>query len=401
MDFHSIYKQLKEQDISKMTLNNKNNNINFLMKPFVFEHLMYLTDSYTDTTKAYIPSTEYEHHYIDENKNLHKINYQSPNQENNYSDLSIIVNEDRQIHFKACRVKSLSAISMNGNLITWNDKAINNDTYIVFYSLNPNDMGKIVVMTTELYSDFFVTNNDNLNIKYFNAYNIPKLKEKLHFNDKSLSLITYSEPTPLNDFELDNVIKKYYHCYKSLQEHNENPRFLLKRKTHFGNQYTAYNFKTNEIVSFRDCIARNNFFKLKGINLANNHAINRNCNHMDKVVNGDELDKYQMNIFEKSGWIIMNYISNEEEIYYYVQTLLHKLMIYSNKWKTRLYQYIKKIDDMISNILYKLQEFRNKIHSFFKCFRPISLYDYVTKTDNFNLNNYFEINPIMKKRFKI
>ena len=72
MDFHSIYKQLKEQDISKMTLNNKNNNINFLMKPFVFEHLMYLTDSYTDTTKAYIPSTKYEHQYIDENKNLHK-----------------------------------------------------------------------------------------------------------------------------------------------------------------------------------------------------------------------------------------------------------------------------------------------------------------------------------------
>ena len=401
MDFNSTYRQLKEQDISTKKLNNKNYNINFLMKPSVFEYLMYITDSYTDTTKAYIPSKEYEHFYIGEDKQVHKIKYQSPNQENNYSDLSIIIDENRQIHFKACRVKSLSAISMNGTLISWNINAINDNTYLVFYSLNPSDMGKIVIMTTQLYSDFFVTNNDNLNIRYFNGYDIPILKEKIHINDKFLMMIDYSVPSPLNDFELQNVIEKYYYCYKSLKKHNENPHYFLKQRTHYGYQYTAYNFKTNEMVSFRDCVARNNFFESKGIDLANNHVINRNCNHMDKVVNGDELNRYQVNIFEKSGWIIMNYISNEEEVYSYVQVLLHKLVIFSKRWKARLCEYIRKIDDMIEKAIYKLQKFRNKIRSFFKCFRPITLYNYITKTDYVNLNIYWKENPIIKKRFKI
>ena len=401
MDFNSVYKQLKEQDISKMALDNKNNNINFLMKPSIFEHLMNIADAYTDTSKAYIPCTQYKHFYTDEKNHIQEINYESPNQTNNYSDLSVIINDDKQIHFKACRVKTLSAIVMNGNVITWDEKAISPNHYIVFYSINPNDMGKILVMTTQMYADFFVSNNDNIRIKYFNAYDTNKIKEKMKFNDKEISFIDYSVPTELDDVSIENIIHKYYYCYKSLLEHNENPKMLLKIKTHYGNQYTAYNFKTNEIVNFRDCIARNNFFKLKGIKLADNHVINRNCDNMDMVVNGDELNKYQMNILENSGWIIMNYIPNEEDVYYFVQTLLHKLIIFSKKWKSRLFEYIKKIDDLIRSTLYKLEKFRNKIHKLFTCFRPITLYNFIARTEEVTLNCYFEKFPLIRKRFKV
>ena len=392
---------MKEQDISKMPLNNKNTNINFLMKPSIFEHLMNIASATTDTSKAYIPLADYKHFYTDKNNHIQEIEYQSPNQTNNYSDLSVIINKDKQIHFKACRVKTLSAINMMGNVITWNEQAISENHYIVFYSINPNDMGKILVMTTQMYADFFVSNNDNINIKYFNAYNTDKIKEKMKFNDKAISFIDYSVPTDLDDISIENIVHKYYYCYKSLLEHNDNPKMLLKLRTHYGNQYTAYNFKTKEIVNFRDCIARNNFFKLKGIKLANNNVINRNCDNMNKLVNGDELEKYQVNVLENSGWIIMNYIPNEEDVYYFVQTLIHKLIIFSKKWKKRLSEYVRKIDDLINDILRKLSEFKNKVHKLFTCFRPITLYDFVARTEDVTLERYFKNFPLIKKRFKI
>lgn len=391
MNFKDIYKKIKElEDVKNIPfLNNKNANVNFLMKPSVFEHLMYFTQSMTDNSFAYINSMNLITTFKSKDNKIHAIIFQEPDSSNNYADLSIGY-ENRQIHFKACRVKSLSMIPMDGSLITWDKNAINDNTYLVFYSLNPNDMGKIAIMSTNIYSKFSM-NNIKIKSRYFDSYMINELNKLIPCN--MMSLIDYSIPVEINEFEEKNIITKYKHCYKSLIAINNDETLLLKHRTHYGKRYTAYNFITGEIKTFRDCLARNNFFKGIGIKLADNHIINRNCHNMDDVVlEGKKLEKYQMNVFEKTGWIIMNYMSDEKEIKKYVQKLLHILTEVSKKWKSRLYNLIEKADKLIEESLKKLEKFMNEIMKKISSYRPINLYHYIAYSDNTDIKNYVSDN---------
>ena len=387
------------KDISNQKINNKLKNLNFITKYNVFSHIINFVGATTDNSKAYIPIKYNKASIINSDGKSEIFEFLSPNESNNYADL-IIKNGFINFNFKTVRVKSLSAIPMDGSHITWDICGINNTNYLVFYSTNPNDMGKIVIMTTKTYVETFVKNNNKINAYYLNGYNIDVYKTKLHLSDNNISLIDYSQDVVVPKDAITNINIKYHACYKTVMELNKNPLSMMNRKTHFGKKYTVYNFKSGNILVFRDCYARNNFFTWNTkIKLADNHNINRNCKNQDLLVNGDDVDKLRMNIFEDDGWIIMNYIPNIEKIKEYVQTLLHKLVAFSVTWKNRLQHLLKSIDNVLekfNNIIKKFNEYMNKQINYF---RPLHLLNYITCTNNVDMYNYYNKHLYMKKFF--
>ena len=386
-------------DISRLKINNKLKNLNFITKYNVFSHLLNFVGATTDTSKAYIP-IKYNKTVITNSDGKSEIfEFLPPDESNNYADL-IVKNGFINFNFKTIRVKSLTAIPMDGSHITWDICGINNDNYLVFYSINPNDVGNIIIMSTKTYVNTFVKNNNKIGAYYLNGYNLDKYKTKLHLSDRELLFIDYSKEIVLPNGGNTNINIKYQACYKTVMELNKNPLSLTNKKTHFGKKYTVYNFKNGNILVFRDCYARNNFFKWNTkIQLADNHNINRNCKNQDLLVNGDDVDKYRMNIFENDGWIIMNYIPNIEQIKEYVQTLFHKLVAFSVTWKNRLQNLLKSIDNLLENSYQKFKDFNEKMKKHINYFRPLHLLNYVTCTNNVDINNYFDKYKFMKQFF--
>lgn len=381
------------KDISHQRINNKLKNVNFGLKYRVFVNLMKHINAVTDNSFAYIPIKYYETPIMNSQGKLsYTMSFLAPSEENNYADL-IVNHYFKNIGFKFVRTKSLESIELDGSHVTWNPSAMNDNNYLVFYSTNPNEMGRIIIITTKIYETLVMNKARILN------YNkIHEIKNKLMLTDKQLKLINYEDEFNLSENHLININLKHQACMETLNEINKNQLFYMKKKTHYGNKYIAYNINDGRKIIFRDCISRNNFFNFyTDLKLANNRSISRNIKNQDSVVNGDELKKYQMNIFENEGWIITKYIPNDEEFKSYVQTLLHSLVILSSHWKRRLKKLLKKIDEVITCMTDKLTAIKNKLKDKICYFRPLNLLNYITCTDNTNMNKYFEINPFMKR----
>ena len=384
------------KDISKLKINNKLKNLNFITKYNVFSHLLFHVNAITDISKAYIPIKYNKASIINSDGKSEVFEFLPSNESNNYADL-IIRNGYLNYSFKVVRVKSLSAIPMDGSHITWNISGINDNTFLVFYSINPNDMGKILLMSTKIYADVFV-NYNYANSYYFDSNKTELYKDKLKISDKSLKLIDYSKDID-SEYTM-NVNIKYNACIKTLNELNKNSSALIYKKTHFGKRYTAYNFKSGKLLHFRDCNARNNYFNWNTkIKLTDNHNINRNCKNQDLLVSGNNIDKFRMNIFENDGWIIMSYIPNIENIKDYIQTLFNKLITLSVKWKNRLKNIIKNINELLKKSHENLKKFKEKIKDSVNYFRPLHLLNYITCTNNVTIDNYYKQHSFMKKFF--
>ena len=167
---------------------------------------------------------------------------------------------------------------------------------------------------------------------------------------------------------------------------NKSKKLNYNIRTHYGNQYSAFNIISGEIRQFRDTIARNNFFESIGIKLADNHNIIKNCKNMTKIVNNEEIESYRTNIHE-SGWIICEYIADTIELINYVQKLI---TIVKEKSK-RLNERIKTILSMAkqnfilltNTILQNVKKVKNEFRDTINYFRPLFLLE---KTTNYNFN---------------
>jgi hypothetical protein len=366
------------------------------MKPNVFTCLHTHINATTDSTLTYIPTLTREI----KSKKMGIISYSEPNKSNNYADL-IIINNSTSFGFKAVRVKSLDGINFDGSHITWDNSCNNNDNFLVFYSIRPNEVGKILIISIKAYSTFVLKYNNICPTIDIN--NLNKIKEQLGFSDKDIKIMDYQQHIELNEVEEKNIIAKYKSCNNTLNFLNKNPFSFIKTRTHFGNQYIAYNFLNGQKIIFRDANARNEFFaKNTNIKLANNNVINRNCHNQTKFVNDEDLDKLQMNIYENEGWIILDYsdtLMNHEDFKEYILTLFHKLCAFSKAWNKRLSHLLNKIDEIMEKITNLIIKIKNKIKEKICYFRPLKLYEYVSCTFETTLEKLFHENPYLLKYY--
>lgn len=387
------------RDISMQVINNKLKNINFLLKDNVFTHLLNHINAITDRSIAYIPVTYRESDVYDEKSGRisYTIKYDEPNEYNNYADLIVQISLYKDIGFKAVRVKSLSAINIDGSHITWNLECINDDNYLVFYSTNPNEMGKMIIMTTRAYVTMVMKNN-LYQVSCFNSDKIEAFKKVFNLNEKQLKEINYIEKPNLPVSNLINKNLKHFSCISALEKLNENPLFFMKKKTHFGKHYMAYNLYDGQKIVFRDAHARNNFFnnQLK-IKLPCDHDIIRNCKVQDKIAKGLEVETCQTNIYSENGWIITSYIPNEDEFRFFIHSLITELINRSAMWKNKLLKVMDKIKFTLSKVIDKVIEIKEKLKDKLCYFRPLHLLDYICCTDNVHMWNYFLEHSYMNK----
>ena len=381
-------KNIKNVDISKLQLNNKMYNIEFLLKKEVFKNLCLVSNSITDTSIAYIPWFNYVSTIEVSKNNFKDVCFLAPCAENNYADLSFI-NNNMYINVKACRIKTFNAIPMDGNILTYAKNTISDSNFIVFYSINPLESDKIIIMTTNVYN-FLVSHNNDKHILYFNAENINKIKKAFNFSDNQINCIDLTKDIILDESYEKNINIKRVSCtktvYKMKEMKNKSKKLNYNIRTHYGHQYSAFNIISGEIRQFRDTIARNNFFESIGIKLADNHNIIKNCKNMTKIINNEEVESYRTNIHE-SGWVICEYIADTIELINYVQKLI---TIVKEKSK-RLNERIKMILSMAkqnfilltNTILQNVQKIKNKFRNTINYFRPLFLLE---KTTNYNFN---------------
>lgn len=370
-------------DISNLKLNNKLYNIEFLLKENVFKHICNITKMYSDTSVAYIPWFNQDASVEIKNK-VQDFHFSAPCRNNNYADLSFIIN-NKYINVKACRIKTFEAISMDGNILTYEKDTINDSNFIVFYSINPLESDKILIMTTNVYN-FLVSNNSDEHIRFFNVKYVEKLKKAFNFTDSQLNFINYSENFSLEECYEKNISIKRSFCIKTLYKmkyaKKNSKKLNYNVRTHFGKQYSAFNLISGEIRQFRDAIARNNFFSSIGVKLSDNHNIIKNCKSMSKIVNGEDVDSYRTNILE-NGWVICEYIADHVKLVKFVETLILILNSKSKKLADRIKKILskskKKIIVLTNKIIKSVQKLKFNLKDKLVYYRPFQQLEYITK----------------------
>ncbi len=382
---------IKNVDISKLQLNNKLYNIEFLLKEQVFKNVCKVSNSITDTSIAYVPWFNYVSTIEVSKNNFKDVCFLAPCAENNYADLSFI-NNDKYINVKACRIKTFNAIPMDGNILTYAKNTISDSNFIVFYSINPLESDKIIIMTTNIYN-FLVSHNNDKHILYFNAENINKVKKAFNFSDNQLNFINLSKDIILDECYEKNIYVKRVSClktvYKMKEMKNKSKKLNYNIRTHFGNQYSAFNLISGEIRQFRDSIARNNFFESIGIKLADNHNIIKNCKNMTKIVNGELVESYRTNIHE-SGWVICEYIADTIELINYVQKLVLIVKEKSKRLNERIKNILKQSKKnfilLTNSILKNIQKIKIEFKNNINYFRPLFLLEKTIHFYNYKTN---------------
>lgn len=379
--------EIENMDISNFKLDNKLYNLQYIMNPNVFKFLALHTNSITDTSIAYIPNN-----FVKLNEKEEKM-FVSSRAENNYADISFI-NCGVYYNIKACRIKSFEAIPLDGNMLTYHSDAMNNHTFILFYSINPNEFGKLMIITTETY-DKLASMNGNEHLRYFNASDSAKIRDALGLKVSDIfytdNLNEYLKTVNIPTECLTNIEIKKKHCNITLMHYeiykaNNNGR-LISQRTHHGKQYSAYNIVTGEMRTFRDCYARNNFFKLKGINIPSNNTVNHNCNNMDNIVTKKNKYTYKINLFN-NGWIVTNYIPNHAELAVFVQSLLSIIHSESKRISLKIERIIANCKQqfilMTNSAKVKIKLLKNKLRKKINYFRPLYVLEFVTSNHNEN-----------------
>lgn len=376
----------------KPRLNNKFYNLKFITNKYRFsaiaKHLMITSDEFM----AYILMPNYKK----ENFNSSNIPFETPNTSNNYNDLGFLYNGTPYGGIKVCRVKTLKNIFMDGSHTT--NMCNPNINYLLFYSLIPSESDKMVLMKLSAYNSIVSLNSID-KLRYFDYTKTKKYKEILGLNDKELytfenifSQKNTEEMTENELIEYANIERKYFALQKTMSYLKNNIAWYPK--THFGNQYSAYNIKTHQLLNFRDAQSRDAFLMTNLNIIPNDSQLRNNCKNMDKIVIGESVNDFQANVYEKSGWIILHYIPNVEELLLYVKKLIINLHKYSSKWAKRLEKEISNIKDIIINkielALKEVYEMRNRCFNYFSFRRPLSLFrSYTTCLTKFNLSVYY------------
>ena len=379
-------------DISKIQLDNKMHNVEFLLKSSIFKILAQSCYSITDMSQAYVPWISNE-----------SSPYVQPCAENNYADLSFI-NCGEYYNIKACRIKTFKAIPMDGNILTYAENTINHRNFIVFYSINPNEANKIFLIDTDTYN-FLTSRNSLSKIRYFDVDNLERLRQNFGLKKEWISFIDYTQENMMEDAYEKNVEIKRIHCLNTLikmQKYKEsNNNKIIWHKTHYGKQYSAYNIITKEIRQFRDCQARNNFFKSIGIKLPNNHIITRNCKNMNRIITEKKSDSYKINLHD--GWVIMDYIPSHEKLIDCVKELIITVYNKSKRVAEKIKNFMSKCKEnfvfMTNTATIRIRKMKNRLKKNLEYIRPLSLYNFITKSENVNMNLYFERHDYLKRQF--
>jgi hypothetical protein len=393
-------------DISKMKLDNKSHNIEFLLRPKVFRQLAITADCLSDTNLAYVPWF-YNQGVIKTSDDKTKIvEFIEPCAENNYSDLSFIDSSNKYINFKACRVKTLEAIHMDGSLLTYAENTINEYNFLVFYSLRLNESNKILVLSTKFY-EFLCSHNDNKHVRYFNFNDISKFTN-FGFKSNEMSLLDISNEKKLDDVSEKNLSIKRKACIETLiricqaKKNNNDSVGKVFGRTHFGCQYSAFNLITGETRNFRDVVARNNFFKMKNIKLTSNRNISKNCKIMDNIFNNISVDSYSLNILDESGWIISKYIADTDKFINYIKSVLSETI---NKSKRMFARISKILSNSKQNLILMISIIHKTTITLWKhlkeklsYYRPYHLYRYISDNLENSVSYYLEKYPYMKKQ---
>lgn len=376
-------------DISRQVINNKIKNINFLTKDYVFTNIMTFINALSDRTLAYIPVKQRDTEIDDDsNGKKTKIHFSEPSEENNYADLAVQIPKYKEFYFKAVRVKSFSLINIDGSHITWNENAINDNTFLVFYSTNPNELGKMIILSTLAYTDLMKFNN-RTSVSCLDINKVHALREVLLINKERFDVIDYTQKPDIALSELISKNLKLFACNASKEMINENPLLFMNKRTHFGKHYIAYNLYNGQKVVLRDCNARNNFCSYVGIKLPDNHDVLRNCKVQNKIVKGEEVESCQTNIYSDSGWIITSYIQNDKEFKNYISVLINELISRSTMWKNKLLPYLDKIMYTLNKVFDKILEIKENLKDKLHYFRPLHLLDYICCTENIKIYDYF------------
>jgi hypothetical protein len=398
---------LESKDVSKIKgLDNKFGNINFLLKSDVFEKLAVLFDCTSDNTYCYVPSIDYKFSKTDKNGNELYYEYTSPNEDNNFADLVFDYNSNskRPISVKCSRVKTLHTINVDGRHLSFSEKSISNDNYILFYSIYPDEVDKVLIMNTKTYYDVFLKNNYDEHFKLFDINYTDKLKSALNLTDKDLKLIDLSQETKINKVSKTNIeLKRKFTYYSFINSYKrDKKKTIYHKKTHYGKEYIAVNIKTNQTVHFRDSVSRNNFMIMNDIPLSDNHNIIKNCNCMDNIVNGNSVESCRTNIHE-NGWVIMNYHA-DLDIEHYIKTLFRNLKKISKIWKSRIEKLLcsigKTIETLFNNFTEKLSTLMKKYKKQNNSYKPLHLWNFMITNEFFKIIDYFKAYPIMNRMYK-
>lgn len=362
------------EDVSKFVLDNKLYNIQKLSNMSIFGTLCNYFNALTDGSFVYVPfnggsTTITRKTLSDTNKNKKEtIVFDTPNPSNNYADLAIRFSKDSTYFIKMSRVDTFHLIQFDGHLLTFDEGSISHKNYILFYSVNPKETDKLLIMSTYVYKRLTDLNYDN-HFKMFDIKYLDKVKQKLGINDNMMMLLDIDKGCDLTDEELMNAeikrgsIVSYMEMIAKLKENarEEGKSVIVYKRTHQGRQYSAYNMKTGQIIQFRDCHARNNFFERElNCKLADNKVINRNTNNMDDIINGKKVKSYKVNILD-NGWIILNHYSNLNHLLYAVRTFIAEVTEKSKRLANRIARIMKDMKETCIEVIERTKEEMTKI----------------------------------------
>ncbi len=348
-----IVKKCEEIEISKLKINNKLKNVQFLLKKEVFERMCVMSDSCSDLSMAYVPWMGKIATIKKSDGKKEDVCFLEPCAENNYADISFF-DGTKYKNFKACRVRTLESVSMDGSLLTYSKGTISDSNFFVFYSVIPSEMGKILIMTAKTY-EFLTSNNFDKHVRMFNINDVDKVKKAFNLSDRQMISIDFSKEFTMREDERKNASDKRNACLKTLalMKKIDERKPCPNLRTHYGLQYSAFNLMSGEIRQFRDAVARNNFFDSLNTKLSDNHNILLNCKNMRKIVDGDKVESFRANIFE-NGWVVCEYIADIVELAKFVKSLVMKLLEKSKRTAKKLRDIFSKAKKNFFNIVNKI-----------------------------------------------
>lgn len=394
-----------KQDISKHSMDNKLNNTIKVSCSSILGTICNFFNAYTDDSFLYVPFrkttqtiTKRNESWKEEKYRQEIIQLHAPNPSNNYAEICIRFSENISYFIKICRIDTLHAIPFDGHLLTFAEGSISPNNFFVFYSVNPKETNKLLIISSQEYYMFSMHNGEGKShFRLFDIDDLDRVKEKLGLNDNMIKLLNIEESIDsLNDNQLLNIehkresIIKYIEMILKMKEaHNGG---IVHQRTHFGEQYTAINLISGTVIQLRDCHARNEFFKNQiHRSLPSNSVIRRNTDIMQQVIRGEKVDSYKVNIYD-DGWVILAHYTDIDALLTAVKVLLQRLSEKSKRLAKRISAIMEKAGKdcilLIETIKKEVSNIRKNIRKKVKYFVSLKWYCYMISTDFPNLKDY-------------
>ena len=122
-------------------------------------------------------------------------------------------------------------------------------------------------------------------------------------------------------------------------------------RTHYGNQYTAFNLTKGKIYNFRDACALKGFCTRYNITDTKMEEISKKCRYQEDMINGETPDRYSVNLYTDTNneeWILLKRqadsdsdIDSNFELVDKIKKILWVLYENSPRWSKRLRSKLK------------------------------------------------------------